>query len=305
MVSNGGRSSFGIDEGYFGGQFREVRHNPCLMSPISLILFIIFGLFLFVTLLFQLPGLLLGLLMAPILARSPWYVEFLYPWGIGRSLHLFLLGRNDSTSGKGKDDDKNRGFHSRCVEQRVEVVPGRVFIHPIPQLLDNVGYLLVCVPRPTSELINDTDKVTIHDDTDPVVALMIDCGDAIATIKAMELIQRYHYRKKSIQLQAICSTHKHHDHTGGNKQLLETYQTIQHVYGGAVEKVPCCDSPVTNREQLILPKSGFNDMGELIEMEVVAVPAHTRGSLVFRLRSKHTSEAATETEYLFTGDTIF
>ena len=75
MVSNGGRSSFGIDEGYFGGQFREVRHNPCLMSPISLILFIIFGLFLFVTLLFQLPGLLLGLLMAPILARSPWYVS--------------------------------------------------------------------------------------------------------------------------------------------------------------------------------------------------------------------------------------
>jgi glyoxylase-like metal-dependent hydrolase (beta-lactamase superfamily II) len=298
------------DEGYWATSWRETRHNPCLMAPLSLIMFLVFGLFLFATLLFQVPGMLLGLLLGPILSRSSWYVEFLYPWDIGRWLHMLLIQH----SGRGfKDDDKNRGFHSRCVEQKIEVVKGRVYIHPIPFLIDNLGYLIVCLPRPKTEQViaqtanNDNDdKITVQDNSapDPIVAIMVDCGDAPATIKAIEWIQQYHYRNhQKIQIQSICSTHKHHDHTGGNKELVATYTTIQHVYGGAVERVPYCTDFLVNGEKLLLPKFGTNDMSELVEIEAVAVPAHTRGSMVYRLSSKATSPEGAE--YLFTGDTMF
>ena len=268
-------------------------------------MFLVFGLFLFCTLLFQVPGMLLGLLLGPILSRGSWYVEFLYPWDIGRWAHMLLI---QHASRGYKDDDKNRGFHSRCVEQKIEVVKGRVYIHPIPQLLDNLAYMIVCLPRPKTDQVvaqtNDKDKITVQDnsDPDPIVATVVDCGDAPATIKAIELIQQYHYRNQNIQIQSICSTHKHHDHTGGNKQLLATYKTIHQVYGGAVERVPHCTDFLVNGQQLVLPKFGANDMSELVEIEAVAVPCHTRGSVVYRLSSKATPEGA---EYLFTGDTMF
>jgi glyoxylase-like metal-dependent hydrolase (beta-lactamase superfamily II) len=271
-------------------------------------MFLVFGLFLVCTLILQVPGMLLGLLLGPILVRGSWYVEFLYPWGIGRWAHMLLI--QHAIRGH-KDDDKNRGFHSRCVEQKIEIVKGRVYIHPIPQLLDNLGYLIVCLPRPkTGQVVspqnNHDDKITVQDtsDPDPIVAIMVDCGDAPATIKAIELIQECHYRyhDQNIQIQSICSTHKHHDHTGGNKELVTKYKTIHQVYGGAVERVPHCTDFLINGQQLVLPKFGTNDMSELIEIEAVAVPAHTRGSIVYRLSSKATPEGA---EYLFTGDTMF
>jgi glyoxylase-like metal-dependent hydrolase (beta-lactamase superfamily II) len=291
------------DEGYWTTSWREYRHNPCLMAPLSLIMFLVFGLFLLCTLLFQIPGMLLGLLLGPILVRGSWYVEFLYPWDIGRWAHMMLI---QHASRGYKDEDRNRGFHSRCVEQKMEVVKGRVYIHPIPQLLDNLGYLIVSLPRPQTEQIvaqhNHNDKITVEDTNAPIVAIMVDCGDAPATIKAIDLIQQYHYRNRTIQIQSICSTHKHHDHTGGNKGLIAQYKTIHQVYGGAVERVPHCTDFLVNGQHLVLPKFGTNDMSQHIEIEAVAVPSHTRGSIVYRLSTKTTPEGA---EYLFTGDTMF
>lgn len=287
------------DGGYFGSGLREIRHNPCMMTPISFFMFILFGMFLVVTLFMQVPGLILGLLLAPILMRSAWYVEFLYPWSIARWAHFLLISQS---SKRGRDDDKNRGFHSRTVEQKIEVVPGRVYIHPIPQWLDNVGYLVVCLPRPKTENKGAV-KITMEDETDPIIALMIDCGDADATVRAVGLIQEFHYGKKNMQIQSILSTHKHHDHTGGNGPLLKHQlgSAITRVYAGAVEKVPHCNHTLTDGEILDLPKFKANDMNELVEIEAIAVPAHTRGSLVFRLRTKVSDHA----EFMFTGDTMF
>jgi glyoxylase-like metal-dependent hydrolase (beta-lactamase superfamily II) len=188
------------------------------------------------------------------------------------------------------------------VEQKIEVVPGRVYIHSIPQWLDNVGYLIVCLPRPKTEQKSAV-KITVEDDTDPIVAVMIDCGEAQATVRAVELIQKFHYGKRNVQIQSILSTHKHHDHTGGNGDLLKHQlgSKITRVYAGAVEKVPHCSHPLTNGEKLVLPQFQANDMNELVEIEAVAVPAHTRGSLVYRLRSK----ASDHVEFMFTGDTMF
>jgi hypothetical protein len=59
-------------------------------------------------------------------------------------------------------------------------------------------------------------RITVENEMDPIVAFMIDCGNAMATIRAIELIQEYCYGKKSLQIQAILSTQKHQDHTAGD-----------------------------------------------------------------------------------------
>lgn len=293
-------SDFEDDSGFLGARVRTWRHNPCLMQPISLVMFIISGIFMFTTLVLQFPTFVLGVLMAPVLARSSWYVEFLYPWDIARYAHFLLIKKSSKTD---REDDKNRGFHSRTIEQRIEVIPGRVYIHPIPQWIDNLGWLTVCLPMPRTES-KENARVTIEDNTDSIVAFLVDCGDADATIRAITLIQQFHYSKKPIHVHAILSTHKHHDHTGGNKDFLShpIGSKVSKVYAGAIERVPECNHLLANGDKIDLPKSGSNDMNELLEVEVVAVPGHTRGSLVFRLASKIPNGDA---EFMFTGDTMF
>jgi glyoxylase-like metal-dependent hydrolase (beta-lactamase superfamily II) len=289
------------DSFYFGHWFREMRHSPCFMAPLSLFFFFIFGIFALFNMLIAFPGLILGLILAPILQRHSWYVEFLYPWNIARWGHFLLISRSSRI---GKAADKNRGFHSRAIEQRIEVIPGRIYIHPIPQWLDNVGYLVVCLPTPPKKEQNQSAMITIDESaTDQIVALVVDCGEAEAIVRAVELIQNFHYGKKKIEIQSILSTHKHHDHTGGNGELLANKMgsKIKRVFGGAVERVPHCTDFLTNGELLTLPHSQSNDMNQLVEIEAIAVPAHTRGSLVYRLSAK----MAGTTEFLFTGDTIF
>ena len=68
------------DRGYWTNGFREFRHSQCLMTPISLVMFVIFAAFSVVGLLFQFPMFMLGLLVSPVLARSQMYIQFLYPW---------------------------------------------------------------------------------------------------------------------------------------------------------------------------------------------------------------------------------
>lgn len=275
----------------WGSMLREFRHSPCMMRPISIVMIFLLGMFLFVTLIFQCPALLLGFLLSPVLKRNSWYVEFLYPMPIGRWAHLLLMSFTSRLRHKARD--KNRGFHSRTVEQKIEVVPGRVNIHFLPQWLDNVGYLIVCLPEPT----------TVDPFPAPPVGLIIDCGEMDAVVRSIELIQEYHYNNKPIRLTSILSTHKHHDHTGGNSGLLKhpMGENIIRVFGGAVEQVPCCTDQLVDGEKVELPRFELNDMNELVEIEAIAVPAHTRGSLVYCLRSK----LGEQVEYMFTGDTMF
>jgi glyoxylase-like metal-dependent hydrolase (beta-lactamase superfamily II) len=286
---------------YLGSQLREFRHNPCLMRPVSMVMIVIFGSFMLITLLLQVPTLVLGLVLAPILQRSSWYVEFLYPLPIGRWAHCFFMGL--SSKMKLKSIDKNRGFHSRTLEQRYEVVKDRVYIHPLPQWIDNVGYLIVCLPE-TTTISSRNSIIRVEENKDPILGSVIDCGEIDAVVKAVEMIQDFHYGKRPIRLQSILSTHKHHDHTGGNQDLLQhdMGKDIEHVFGGAVEKVPGCTDLLADGDIVSLPKCNSYDINELVEVEVICVPAHTRGSVVYRLRTK---TPGTKVEYMFTGDTIF
>lgn len=284
----------------WGSVFREYRHSSCMMRPVTMLMIFAVIAFFSITLIFQFPGLILGLLMVPILKRNSWYVEFLYPLPIGRWGHFLLMSFTSKMRNKIKD--KNQGFHSRTVEQKVEVVPGRVYIHFLPQWLDNVGYLVVCLPEPSTN--NISGGVGMDSNATPPVALVIDCGEMEAVVRAVELIQKYHYSSlPKIQLQSILSTHKHHDHTGGNAELLKhpMGNRIRSVFGGAVENVPCCTDYLVDGEKIRLPQFKSNNMNDFVEIETIAVPAHTRGSLVFCLRCKVGEQA----EYMFTGDTMF
>jgi len=199
---------------------------------------------------------------------------------------------------------------------RVEVIKDRVYLHPLPQWLDNLGYLVVCCPpkksaspKVTSTPLGKVSVTDVGDEKIPIVAFVVDCGNAATVVEQVERISALHYDEKTIQIQSILSTHKHHDHTAGNKGLFEHEtlgRSIKLVFGGAVEKVPCCNYPLRHGDLLPLPQYGENDMGDLIEVEAIATPGHTRGSLAFAMRPKiSTVDQSTGSSFLFTGDTMF
>lgn len=255
-------------------------------------------------------------------------MEFLYPWGVARSLHITLLNWGAK---------KNGSLHSRAVEQRTEVVKDRVYIHPLPQLVDNIGYVIICVPPPrnyTSSFAHSKfgkgkkqqkPKKRKKKSLAPVWCIIIDCGDGLSVLDQIRVIRDAHYRnfsKNPFRIYSVLSTHKHHDHTAGNKMLWQKFgktemkrgkkgdgkkiknkkqetessgEMIGGIVGGAIENVPWCTVEVRNGDRVTLPgttsgpdsnEEGYgNDMGNLVEIECIAVPSHTRGSIVYALRN--------------------
>eukprot|EP00977_Amphora_coffeiformis_P014726 scaffold4201_cov178-Amphora_coffeaeformis.AAC.21 len=246
--------------------------------------------------------------MSPLLHRQQFLIEFLYPSSLGRSAHLWLVKFVSKSRVAKKSNDKNRGLHSRSLETRVEIVPGRVFLHPLPQLLDNLGYMVVCIPdenAPVSSVSEkkSTGKITITSRRNcKIVAFLVDCGNATEVLAQIDLISEAHYNKQKITVQSILSTHKHHDHTAGNVPLQRQLESIKLIVGGAVEKVPGCNFEAKNRDQIPLPKDGANRMEDCIQIEAVATPGHTRGSITYVLRPLVATDGLA---YLFTGDTMF
>jgi len=301
---------------YWDQKLREIRHNPCLMRPVTALILLSISVLMLLSLLFQFPGFLLGFLLAPLTRRSGWFIEFLYPSSLARWGHIFLLrlgarSRNASISVQVEDITGKTGglllksvpLHSRAIEQRIEVIQGRVYIHPLPQLLDNVGYLIVGLPA------------SPHGSS-PIIAILIDCGEADSVKNQMNLIQKLHYPTYDLQLHLILSTHKHHDHTAGIQALVcdpKYNKHLKYVCGGAVENVPCCNYALANGDKI--PITSFskcmNDMENLVEIECISVPCHTRGSTVFALTNKvpfHSTKKSSflmQRKYLFTGDAMF
>ena len=281
------------------------------MCPTTVLIIIVIAALSLVGLLFQIPTFVLGLFLSPLMRRMTWFVEFIYPAGIARTVHIALMqwGLNSKVgrgSGvKGKSGRLMPPQHSRSVEQRTEVVKGRVYVHPIPQLLDNVGYLIVCCPPPDS---GDGGRKS------SILGILVDCGDAKSALAQVELIRDTHYSelpgKPKIAIHSVLCTHKHHDHTAGNRHLLadkSTTATLKSIVGGAVEKVPYCTHPVKNGEHVTLPKAGANDMSELIEIECIAVPSHTRGSIVYAMRNLIPNDNVEGgfVSHIFSGDAMF
>jgi hypothetical protein len=41
-------------------------------------------------------------------------------------------------------------YHSGCAETRIELIPRRLYVHPLPQFRDNLGYLIFILPSTSS-----------------------------------------------------------------------------------------------------------------------------------------------------------
>eukprot|EP00956_Cyclotella_meneghiniana_P040362 scaffold193375_cov79-Cyclotella_meneghiniana.AAC.3 len=389
---------------------REYRHNRCIMTPLSTLVLLAMLLSGLVSMLFMIPQFVIGLLLGPLLKRQFWLVEFLYRWDIAGWGHVKLMelaGKQRNGSSK-KGSNKNGGSdnrgsvtmssikdprkklkhlgllgHSDTIHQRITVVPDRVYVHPIPQFVDNVCYLIVCLPRSNNDNNND-DNDDDGDDIDnendkgktnglPIIGVLIDVGEAKRTLAYMECIYEQFYERAyprsdyyrnsgqeegnintagmGIEVHAILSTHRHHDHTAGVGDIVKCLEQARCrlskcvfvngaatngqeesdkvyndspgkvvVVGGAVESVPHCNLFVKNGCFIPLPcvtitdngTKVMNDMNSLVCIEVIGVPSHTRGSVVYALRNYNNTtttspklDNATAHSHLFTGDTIF
>eukprot|EP00984_Skeletonema_dohrnii_P035768 scaffold35939_cov150-Skeletonema_dohrnii-CCMP3373.AAC.2 len=332
-------------------RIREYRHNRCIMAPLAYTVIIALIVTAFVGLLLALPQFLLGILLAPLLRRQKWIVQFLYQNSIARWGHINIM-KVAGKKNQGATKSEELPGHSQTINQRITVVPGRVYIHPIPQFIDNIAYLIVsCPPR---EAVGKL----------PVLGVLVDCGeDAIVKAHLEGIYKKYYacfYTQnkdiEGIELHAILCTHRHHDHTAGvgalvkeltmkrngeskakkpilvnagrsggdgQPKLYEENQGNVIVVGGAVEQVPYCNLYVQNGCFVPLPCLSMrdgdttleNDMNATISIEVIGVPSHTRGSVVFALRSRPAPDIISSSAgganvshsqtHLFTGDAIF
>jgi len=138
-------------------------------------------------------------------------------------------------------------------------------VHSIPALSDNYIFLL-------------------HDPQQNTAAV-VDPAEAEPVMKQLQ--------KLGAQLVAIFNTHHHHDHVGGNQQLIRRFTNVK-VYGGAEDR------------GRILGQQVFLQQGDRVEFasrlaEVIFVPGHTRAHIAYYFPPTDADPVGE----LFCGDTLF
>lgn len=76
----------------------------------------------------------------------------------------------------------------------------------------------------------------IYSNENPKEGLLIDVGDESVVNFCIE---------NDIEPLAVLSTHKHWDHTNGNKSMLESFPSIR-IFGGTNDNVPHCTDFVSD-----------------------------------------------------------
>ena len=117
-------------------------------------------------------------------------------------------------------------------------------ILPVPFLNDNYSYLLVDHATRETAAIDPADPYTIGEVT----------------------------RRLSLRLTAILTTHKHHDHAGGNLELQKACGGSLRVYGHAKDTIPGVTRVVEPGDRIMIGET---------EIGVVHVPCHTTGHVVY------------------------
>lgn len=111
-------------------------------------------------------------------------------------------------------------------------------------------------------------------------AAVIDPGIASPVIEYLQ--------SKKLQLSAILITHHHHDHTGGNAELLQSFDVP--VYGPLNESIATVSHPLCEGDQVNLEEMSLNLM-------VLDTPGHTRGHIAYYGSNPY--------NLVFCGDTLF
>ena len=93
---------------------------------------------------------------------------------------------------------------------------------------------------------------------------------------------------KKLQLSAILITHHHHDHTGGNTELLQSFDVP--VYGPHNESIATVSHPLREGDQVNLEEMSLN-------LIIIDTPGHTRGHIAYY--------GSNPFNMVFCGDTLF
>ena len=130
--------------------------------------------------------------------------------------------------------------------------------------------------------------------TDNYIFILHDCLKNIAAVVdpavAQPVIEQL--QQLGAKLVAIFNTHHHHDHVGGNQQLIQRFDNVV-VYGGAEDRgrIP--------GQQVFLSDGDRVNFGDRTGV-VFFVPGHTRAHIAYYFPA-----TATEGGELFCGDTLF
>lgn len=211
------------------------------------------------------------------LSRGIFNIGYLiYMSALGRWLHLRMVRSMRSA---------RRRPHSRRIQPSVL---SSCSILPIPFLNDNYSYLLVDHATREAAAIDPADPYALKD---------------IA-------------KRLSLKLTTILTTHKHHDHAGGNYELQKACGGQLRVYGHVKDSIPGVTHLIKGGDTLTVGNT---------EVGVVHVPCHTTGHVVFAVlgnkdannRANGSSRAGGDdggggagllplhcVEALFTGDAI-
>jgi len=106
---------------------------------------------------------------------------------------------------------------------------------------------------------------------------VVDPGDAVPVLRELSA--------RNLRLDAILTTHHHHDHVGGVEALLAHAEVP--VYGPARERIPGCTMALADGDTVHLPTLDLT-------LSVLEVPGHTAGHIAYH-----------DEDMLFCGDTLF
>jgi hydroxyacylglutathione hydrolase len=125
-----------------------------------------------------------------------------------------------------------------------------------------------------------------------IYLLLDDNGRELAAVDpgVAEPVLRY-LQKTGMRLTAILNTHHHHDHAGGNGELVSRYPGIP-VLGGARDRgrIP---------EQTLFLSEGAEIRVSGVKAKILETPGHTKGHIAYFFAGE------SEDGDLFSGDTVF
>jgi hydroxyacylglutathione hydrolase len=130
----------------------------------------------------------------------------------------------------------------------------------VPQLSDNYAYLV----------IDDASKQ----------CGVVDCAEADKVLAEI--------KRRGLELVAVLPTHWHHDHVGGNEELVRAIAGLK-VYGARAEgaMIPAMTDGVEDGDEITVGP---------LRARVIGVPAHTSGHIAYYFAAL---------KAVFTGDTLF
>jgi hydroxyacylglutathione hydrolase len=148
----------------------------------------------------------------------------------------------------------------------------------------NVGVLTKPMQIYRLPVLTDNYIFLLHDATRSIAAVVDPAESGPVLQKLNEL---------GADLIAIFNTHHHHDHVGGNSQLLQTFPNLV-VYGGVDDRgrIP--------GQQVFLNAGDHVTFGDL-EAEVLFIPGHTRAHIAYYFAPDQPNQPGD----LFCGDTLF